>query len=77
LIEDNEHLSKICANQDITIKNLDNERLKLTVKNEELNNEIRSALSKLKLSEDSVAHSRLQNEETQRNNSRLQVIVLY
>lgn len=76
LIQDNEHLSRICSNQDVSFKNLDNDRLKLTMKVEELNNEIKGLHSKLNAKEDNLGFTRNQLEDANRTGIMLQVRLL-
>jgi len=76
LIQDNEHLSRICSNQDVSIKNLDNDRLKLTMKVEELNNEIKGLHSKLNAKEDNLGFTRSQLEDANRTGLMFQVRLL-
>lgn len=72
LVQDNEHLNKICNNQDNSIKNLENDRLRLNVKIDELTNEIKSLVSNLNAREDNLAYTKSQLDDSNRNVNILQ-----
>ncbi len=76
LIQDNEHLNKICNNQDNSIKNLENERMKLNVKVDNLTNEVKSLQAKLHTKEDNLSLTRNQLDDSSRNVSSLQVFLV-
>jgi hypothetical protein len=56
LIDDNQKLSKICSEQEKTIKGLDVDRSKILSKNEEVNFELKNTQGRLKAREENLAY---------------------
>lgn len=71
LIEDNQKLSKICQDQDKSLKNLDAERVKLLSRNDEMNFELKNVLGKLKSREENLNYTQKQLDESKSTSAKL------